>query len=374
MKLINTMKNQVIFFDDLVRGGVSIRKKHWSSNIFSIKIILPRDLCFYHKVSSEKIPFYKIKNFAEIQARSHSPFSNFGLFSLKQGKWLHIWMWDKKIEDDIEYFLGGGQLFQIYPSSLTACQKENGVYFINSAINNNSLEAQLWKNKLLVDTMCLNAPPTAASWFNVLNEDPQLISTGWPLELDQTNLLERSLLTWGRNLTPREAGRIRIQWPFLFDLSLLIITVFFMAWAVMIFSEKRTLEALIEDKVNVRVKTVESLEPLLEKRLRVEAVNTWLAQANELYINPSMDQILNDFSDFMPRYDLVFREIDISPPTIQAVFVAKKGDINLTNILEYIENNEYYYDARFVDTVGNDGYKVTWRIKSRIPVRDNNDQ
>lgn len=340
---------------------------YWIAKYTPVNIVIPRALCFYHRVSCAGIPFLKLRAFAKIQANIKSPFSEFGLFSLKQDDYIHLWIWSKEIEKEIEkeisYKLGGNQRFRIYPSSLAAKKKSSGVLFLYDD-EGQGVESQLWVNHKLCDSLFFSEVPTPLSWSRFLSENPTLSEIGWPSEIDEELEISDKQDLWGLNLTPSANSYIAINFALLFELILVLSTFFIIVWGANSLARINATQKFINSELDLRASTSAELEPIIEAKNRVKTKQDWIEGVNSLVPSPSITSILQDFSKTWPAKELLIRELDISPPTIQVTFVSRKGTAQLTQILETVESNNFYYDAKFLDVVGGDGLKLSWRIKS----------
>ena len=58
------------------------------------------------------------------------------------------------------------------------------------------------------------------------------------------------------------------------------------------------------------------------------------------------------------------RDLELNPPTVTATLVQAVGaELRLTSVIGAIEANPLFYDARFIDVVGGNAFKFTWRVR-----------
>ncbi|WP_156919851.1 hypothetical protein [Comamonas composti] len=332
----------------------------------AVRIVIPRSLCLYQRISCLGVPRLRLASFAQIQVQSHSPFARTGSFALQQDQWLHLWLWNKELEDQIEAGHASAQRFLLWPSSLLSTPAASGVSF-QRLPQAPGIELLLWSKRQLVDSLWFETLPTPVEWSELLAQTPELIALGWPPQLPDKATAQtpgKSVL-WGRNLTPRPESRRAVQWPTFINAGLAVATVGMMAWAAWTYGQKIAAQQVLDEGLQSSQSAAAALEPLL--RVREQAQNTvnWLHQADSLVPQPSTGTLLSSLSSTWPRQGVVLRELEISAPTVQATFVSATAGspIKLTTILDQIASNPLFYDARFIDVSG-DGFKFSWRIKA----------
>lgn len=347
------------------------RSSHHSffKKYLTAKVVIPRSLCIYQRVSCKEIPRLRLKQFATLQIETHSPFNKSGAFTLIQGEWLHLWIWNKDIEDEISKKIYPQDRFHIWPSSLSSKPKNNGIDIIYESKESN-FEFQLWKNGLLVDSILLESYPDEATWKILFNNSNELKISGWPNKPPEKKESDknRSFFLWGKNITPRPEAKLIINWDKISNLALIIASLYIFSWLGWSYSHKLGYQNIINEGIASQEAEIAKFEPIYETRKDAQETIQWLTQIYNFLPTYSFGEIIFDLKENWPRQGYVLRDLEINPPTVQATFVpATSFKPQLTSILEKISANPYFYDARFIDVTGGNGFKFSWRI-----VQDNN--
>ena len=108
-----------------------------------LRMVVPRHLCIYQRVECTGVPRLRLGNFAKLQVQALAPFSKYGSCVVRQGNWLHIWVWDAAIEAAFSQKHGGKQNFSALPYSLFSTPVTDGIVWL-TAPGSPGLEGQLW--------------------------------------------------------------------------------------------------------------------------------------------------------------------------------------------------------------------------------------
>jgi hypothetical protein len=323
-------------------------------------------MCVYIRLGCAGIPRLSLKNFAQLQAEQRSPFQNFGAYAVKQGSTLHLWLWDKAIETAFSGKHPGRISRSVIPQSLLSEPLEHGVHWLRH-VSQNGIEAQLWRNKQLVDSIYFVKPPSAQDWSARLLQSPELNALGWPtalpLSADRRDAgLEKKV--WARNLLMAALRLPAIQGAAIAHLTLWAFTAVLAAGTASILSERALHQKAITEGVENQKQRLAALEPVQQARETVKGLESWLASAQTLSPQPTKLDILNSIAVMLTRQGLTVRDLELSPPTVSATLLPPPGsDIRLTAVIAAIEANPMFTDARFVDVVGGTAFKFTWRLR-----------
>ncbi len=328
--------------------------------------MVPRDMCMYVRLGCTGIPRFSIKNYAQLQAEQHSPFQNFGAYGIKQDQTLHLWLWDKAIETAFSGKHTGRVSRNITPQSLLSEPLERGVQWLRHA-SQNGIEAQLWHNKQLVDSIYFATLPTAQDWAARLLQSPELTALGWPTTMplgsdrQAINLEKKS---WARNLLMVRLHLPAVQGVAMAHFALWACTAVLAAATASILSERALHQRAIAEGVENQKQRLAALEPVQQARETVKGLENWLASAQTLSPQPTKLDILNTLAVMLTRQGLTVRDLELSPPTVSATLLPAPGsDIRLTAVIGAIEANPMFTDARFIDVVGGTAFKFTWRLR-----------
>ena len=323
-------------------------------------------MCVVFRTSCQGVPRLSLRGFAQLQAEQLMPFQNSGVFAVKQGQMMHFWLWDKTLEVNFAEKHEGRTPRQVFPQSVFSPPIERGVQWFRHP-QQHGIEAQLWSNRLLVDTLYFDVSPTADDWRVLIAQQQDLLATGWPAELPagtQNPVTRFIKKPWASNLL-RPALRLpRLQFAPIARAALWASSAVLAAGTAATLTERAQHQSAINQGVENQKKRLTELEPAQKARDSVQSLESWLASAQALSPRPSKLDIMNEIATMVIRQGLSVRELELIPPTVSATLVPATGsDIRLTAVISAIEANPLFTDARFVDVSGGNGFKFTWRLR-----------
>lgn len=330
----------------------------------SIHLVVPRELSVYHRVQCSGIPRLKLSGFARLQARTLTPFSSHGGCAVKQGNWLHIWTWDAELERAFQAKHPNKQVTKTLSHSLYSPQNREVVWM--KAAASSGVEAQLRKGTQLVHTLWFEKTPTPEEWSDMLAESPEITAYGWPQTLSSTPvLMEYAQQPWAGNLihaaraTPRAALNKAI--PVMLTLS----SAYLAGWGGYHYAQRESQQTAIHAGAESQERMLAELEPLrLAKQNATQTLN-WIETTQQLSPTPNTHGILTELASILSSQGLVVRELELAAPTVQVTVLSTTGNPpRLTSVLSSVEAHPWFYDARFVDVVGGNGFKFAWRLRS----------
>jgi hypothetical protein len=332
-----------------------------------LHMVVPREACVYARVSCAGVPRLGLRNFAKLQAEQLSPFQQFGAFATRQGQTLHVWMWDKTLEASFQAKHSGRVAQTALPQSVFAQPRERGVGWLRHA-SQSGVEAQLWRNHALVDSLYFESPPNAEHWATMTAQHPGLLALGWPDSLPaggDARTYTAAAKPWGRNLLSTPLRLPSFNGPAIARLALWLATAALAAVSAALWTERAAHQKLIAEGAEVQKQKLEALEPMQQARDKAQNVERWLNAVQALNPRPPKVDILHDVAELFTRQGLTLRDFELTPPTISATVVPYSGsNLRLTSVIGAIEAQPRFYDARFVDVAGNNGFKFTWRLRS----------
>jgi hypothetical protein len=336
----------------------------------SLRLVVPRSSCVYARVSCAGVPRFGLRGFAQLQVEQLSPFQKFGSFAVKQSETLHLWMWDKSVEIAFAEKHGDRKAKTVLPQSLLGQPRDQGVSWLQHR-GQAGLEGQLWRTGKLVDSLYFETPPSASHWTTTLARQPELGVIGWPAILPPTPAVTNhnfNAKAWGTSLL-RPAFRLpQIQGALIARIALWMATAALGAGTAAVLSERSAHQKAIADGAESQKQRIVSLEPIQQARDAAQEIERWLASAQTLSPRPSKLAILNEVATVVNQQGLLVRDLELTPPTLSAMLVSANGaDIRLTAVIGAIEANPLFTDARFVDIVGGNAFKFTWRLRGAMP-------
>ena len=340
------------------------------SALRGLRMVVPQDQCFYARASCAGIPLRGIAGFARLQAEQLSPFQNFGAYAVRQDQVLHVWMWDKTLEITFVNQHPGRSLRSVVPQVLFSAPRERGVSWSHyvGAGGKTGASALLWRAGKLVDLIYFAQPPASESWVAMLMQQPQLPLLGWPAEVPSGSAPSISLVLdkpWARNLLVNRWAMPRLALQPLARLVLWCGTVGLAAASATFLAQRYADEKAIADSAESQKQRMAALEPQQQARDAAQSLGRWLASAEALSPRPAKIDLLNEAAVLLNRQGLVVRELELTPPTVAATLVPTSGaELRLTSVIAAIETNPRFYDVRFVDVAGGNGFKFTWRLRT----------
>ena len=335
-----------------------------------LRMVVPQDQCFYARTSCAGIPLRGLAGFARLQAEQLSPFQNFGAYAVRQDQVLHVWMWDKTLEASFASQHPGRTLRAVVPQVLFSAPRERGVSWSRyvGAGGKTGASALLWRAGKLVDLIYFAQPPSSESWVAMLMGQPQMPLLGWPSEVPSGSAAGASPALdkpWARNLLVNRWALPRFALLPVARLGLWVATVVLAAASATFLTQRYADEKAIADSAENQKQRMAALEPQQQARDAAQTLGRWLASAQALSPRPAKIDLLNEAAVLLNRQGLVVRELELTPPTVSATLVPSTGaELRLTSVISAIETNPLFYDVRFVDVVGGNGFKFTWRLRS----------
>lgn len=337
-----------------------------------LRMVVPQDQCFYARTSCVGIPGRGLAGFARLQAEQLSPFQNFGAYAVRQDQVLHVWMWDKSLEAAFVSQHPGRTLRAVVPQVLFSAPRERGVSWSRyvGAGGKTGASALLWRAGKLVDLVYFAQPPSSESWVAMLIGQPQMPLLGWPSEVPFGSAPGATTPTdkpWARNLLVNRWAMPRFAMLPVARLGLWVATVVLAAASATFLTQRYADEKAIADSAENQKQRMAELEPQQQARDAAQTLGRWLASAQALSPRPAKIELLNEVAVLLSRQGLVVRELELTPPTVSATLVPSTGaELRLTSVISAIETNPLFYDVRFVDVVGGNGFKFTWRLRSDV--------
>lgn len=331
------------------------------------RMIVPRGLCTFHRIRCTGVPQFKLRNFARLQAQALSPFVSHGCAAVRQGSWLHLWIWDSALESDFALKHRISDQFSVLPQSLYGHPLTNGVS-PNAHTGIKGVEFLLWKDKRLQDSLWFPLAPSQEEWSALLVNAPELAGLGWPQTLPSVSNARQTPAThpWARNLVPRAGGQRQLNWSMLAPVVLSVASLGLTGWSAALLTQKFSYERAIVSLTQSQEQRLAELEPVQQARQQAQHITNWVKAAQALVPAQTTNALIGDLAPLITRQGLAIREMDINPPTVQVTLTAPGGGSpRLTSVLGALENKPYIYDARFVDVTGVSGFRFSWRLREQ---------
>lgn len=324
------------------------------------RFVVPRELSIYYRVSCQGIPFHQVSSFARLQARALSPFAHFGANAVRQGAHIHLWIWDKALEERFARDRGGITRFSTVAQSLLSKPAREGVIWLASG---QGVEAQLWSRSQLQDAQWFDEPPSASVWKLRHAEAPALLARGWPLHLPpQLSMPTVAARPWARNLTPRiqPASTFTVQQLSRYMFALAVLSV--LGWGAWLLGQKHGLENYRDHNQTQQQQRLSQRSPDQASRTTTLQLQQRIQSIQGLASGTSPRRVLEGLSTILTRQGLWLRDINIQAGTVEATIVAPAGVTpRLTSIVGALEGEPLFHDARFVDVSPGGGFKFSWR-------------
>jgi Tfp pilus assembly protein PilN len=326
-----------------------------------VSMVVPRDLCTYHRVSCAGVPFYKLQEFARLQALQHAPFVQFGASAVRQGQTLHLWIWDQQHETRFAQQHSHIGHFQAIAQSLFSRPIVQGVVWLATPTGH---EAQLWLGKKLQDSQWFAHPPSAHDWAQRQAQNPELAPLGWPARLPPAHASVMGSRPWSINLITRQRTQPPLNWTQLSNATLLLGAAALLGWGGWLQGQIHGHQARIQANQAQQENIFEQQVP--QQQARVQTLNAVqrIQRIQALNAQTRSEAVLVEVNRLLSRQGLWVREIDLNGSTVEATLIAPPGVTpRLTAILGVLENSALFHDARFVDVVPGAGFKFAWRVE-----------
>lgn len=335
--------------------------------LYTPRMVVPRDLCTYHRISCEGVPFFNLQEFARLQAQQHTPFVRFGASAVKQGPHLHLWIWDQQHEQRFAQKQGNPERFQaIAQSLLTRPIAQGVVWTTHPAGPAHGCEAQLWQNRQLQDSQWFDTDPTPQTWQQRHAQYPELAANGWPQQLPPVRVNPPAERAFAINLTPRRRQQSQpIPWARLTQILLALSAAAVTGWAAWLQGQIMGYQNQIAANQAYQEQKIAQDQPQQAARASTHNTIQRIKGIQSLNANTRTLAALEEINQLFSRQGLWVRDIDINGQTIDTTLIAPPGVTpRLTAILGVIESSDLFYDARFTDVVPGGGFRFSWRIQA----------
>jgi hypothetical protein len=330
-------------------------------------MVVPRELCTYHRVSCTGVPFYKLQDFARLQALQHAPFVQFGASAVRQGQTLHLWIWDQQHETRFAQQHGHTGHFQALAQSLLSRPIAQGVVWLATPTGH---EAQLWAGKKLQDSQWFAQPPSAHVWAQRQAQNPELAALGWPERLPPVHASAMASRPWSLNLIARQRSAPALNWQQLSNATLVLGAAALLGWGGWLQGQIHGHQARIQANQAQQEATIGQQVPQQQARAQTLGTVQRIQSVQALNAQTRTEAVLVEVNRLLSRQGLWVRDLDLNGSTVEATLIAPPGVTpRLTAILGVLENSELFHDARFVDVVPGAGFKFAWRVEQDTTAR-----
>jgi hypothetical protein len=342
----------------------SQRRNGWFTALQKEVLVIDRSQCLHERIALNGLSRWHWQSFAQLQVKTKSAFARTGWCAAVQGDFLHLWTWDAQLEAEATRQLSGRQPGRVIASSLLGKRQAHGVQWIKSK-HGEGVEAKLWRADQLVDSRWFEKIPSETEWKLWQSTLGEVVSAQWPLNLNQVYAQPLETKAWVRPITPK---RTQAAPSFLIAnwrvVLLAVISVGLMSWLAFLFGQQERIKSSLAQAQEQRTKKLADFESVSSQRQTAQERLKWLdaVAANEQSI--SMYDLIEASTSIVLKLGLALREIDIGAGVVNATVVVPAGvNFRITSMINALEREPLFYDARFVDVIGGDGFKFTWRLR-----------
>jgi hypothetical protein len=345
-------------------------------------LVIPRALCIHEQIDCVSLPVWKIwlwRRVAQLQAKLRSPFAKTGFCALRQGKTLHLWIWDASHEVAFAQRHPEAVVERVLASAVFAPPQVHGVNVQDDGAGL-GWQACLWSQGALLDTVAV--PQTlvqtwdAQAWRQQVSERNEQLNLkpelAWPLNWRPTHsvapgfqlALSPVAKIWpGLILPTAEQFQWRVMLPKWRRWGLIASSLGVAAFLGAVFAQHHGLEKKLEQVKSQRDQKIQSLENATQQQKSAQNILDWLDRVASLQPKLTMGQYVQQLSERLQRIDMAVRELELSGTTASATLVPIGPNFKITRVIDALESEPLFYDARFVDVVGGDAFKFTWRLR-----------
>jgi len=159
----------------------------------AIEVIISRALCHYKLFTLSDIPLARRQVVIQLQIKQWSPFNNYGFHICWHQHIAMVWIWEKNtLEKTLEINGLQNKNISFYPETvLYSRPNEEGIQSLKCI---NGIEAQVWKNKVLISSRWWASSPNTSVWYKYLRV--QRIQNTNPINILSFDFEKKA---WGHN-------------------------------------------------------------------------------------------------------------------------------------------------------------------------------
>ena len=386
------MRTQFYLFDPkgedrlLGRSNLPQLLRGWEKTL----LVMPRALCIHEQIDCSSLPAWKFwlwRRVAQLQAKVRSPFTQTGFCALRQANTLHLWMWDAHHELAFAQRHPGATIERVLASAVFAPLQAQGVNVQDDGAGL-GWQACLWSQGALLDTMAV--PMTSVQawdeqvWRQQASERNEQLNLkpafAWPLNWKPSHsgapalspIVSPAAKKWPGLLLPTaERLELRLVWPKWRRWGLIASSLAVAAFLGAVFAQYDGLEKKLALAKSQRDQRIQTLENATQQQKSAQKIVDWLDRVAALQPKLTMAQYVQQLSERLQRIDMAVRELELAGTTASATLVPIGPNFKITRVIDALESEPLFYDARFVDVVGGDAFKFTWRLREAPVQRAN---
>ncbi len=169
--------------DDLVTPkGKRGRRGEW---------VISRALCHYRLFSLSDIPNARRDSVLQMKIQQWSPFADYGCYYVWQDDQVHVWIWDKQLQQNLLTEVGLKTVQTLPETVLLPRLAEDGVQLLQCL---EGFEGQVWKKGVLVASHWWRQMPQPKQWLNFQRRHSLSATDTLPTPIEDV-LLDRP---WGK--------------------------------------------------------------------------------------------------------------------------------------------------------------------------------
>jgi hypothetical protein len=360
----NAMLKTTYLFNPDVKAQ---QRSSWLGALQSEVLVIDRGQCLHERVPLGGLSRWHWQSFAQVQVRARSAFARPGWCAVVQGDFLHLWMWEAVLEDEAARQQSGRRPSRVIASSLLGKRANTGVQWIK-ALHGEGVEARLWRNDQLIDSRWFEKLPTDAEWNLWRSTLGEAVSAQWPLTLSLAQVRAPQLDTWARPLLPKRKQAAPSLLMANWRIALLaLISVGLISWLAFLLGQQQRIESALVQAQLQRTKKLADFENASSERQKAQERLKWLDTAAAYERPIRMYDYVEASAGVVLKLGLALRDIEVGAGVVTATVIVPPGvNFRITSVINALEREPLFYDARFVDVVAGDGFKFSWRLRSRL--------
>ena len=349
------------------------------------RVLMSRSVCSYSQLTCAGVPWFKLRQYAQLHARQLAVYVDTGVYALKQGDKLHLWMWDAQALRDALTAQGVGTKagrdpiggVRIVPQSalkLTGPADGTALFASGSGFEGVSLRSGVlhknhWWAELPVGEewqrfsqeavtqvgLTASTPPTAVPAVKQYNNMAAVAGWGWQVSMAKEGSLASSR-------TALQAGRL--GWPAKLCAGLLAVSCGGIAYlGVLDWHLRQAQQALTAQlaaagsTASAQVKAREVTQNVAD---RVKALASFgqVVLPQELWAQWAADMVLLGVS---------VREFELRAGQIRMLVVANSGKLDPTAVLAVVAKDPQITDVKIDLNSALQDMRITavWQGKSK---------
>jgi hypothetical protein len=276
--------------------------------------VISRSLCHYRLFSLSDIPNARRENVLQMKLQQWSPFAESGCHYVWQDDQVHVWIWDKQQQQNLQKEVGLKTVQTLPETVLLPCLAQDGIQLLQCF---EGFEGQIWKKGLLVGSRWWNQMPEPKQWVNFQRRHGLAATDNVPPPIEEA-LLDRP---WGK--TKRSFTRFNVFHERIWVSLGAVIFTALLTWQTVSLLKLQQAQGQVQTQIN---ELNEDIAPILASRTQTLADKQQLDLLLGFNPHPTQLELITKVAEQLPLKEAKLVEWFFQNNELRFTVEAKKID------------------------------------------------